>query len=209
MIKILLCLLLLFSMRAEDCGSPFECYEKALQLLTQEREKFQAIADAMNLKLMTVENKNKALDENNKNLQNQITQLKAENDDLSNRNVHKLVFSLTQPNNFRIGADWSDTYMVVQDGRFNLWNPSKAIFDVYPNRNDHNELNSKIDLVKGSIHLQCSFQSTPGHYTTCPGGTVVSACTCGSACGSWDIQGSTCHCQCNNADWTGANCCHV
>uniref|UniRef100_A0A8C8WET1 Resistin n=1 Tax=Panthera leo TaxID=9689 RepID=A0A8C8WET1_PANLE len=39
---------------------------------------------------------------------------------------------------------------------------------------------------------------------------AVTACTCGSACGSWDVRAeTTCHCQCAGMDWTGARCCRV
>ncbi|XP_025772217.1 syntaxin-binding protein 2-like [Puma concolor] len=41
-------------------------------------------------------------------------------------------------------------------------------------------------------------------------GFAVTACTCGSACGSWDVRAeTTCHCQCAGMDWTGARCCRV
>ncbi|PNJ06511.1 RETN isoform 3 [Pongo abelii] len=39
---------------------------------------------------------------------------------------------------------------------------------------------------------------------------AVTGCTCGSACGSWDVRAeTTCHCQCAGMDWTGARCCRV
>ncbi|ELV09981.1 Resistin [Tupaia chinensis] len=38
----------------------------------------------------------------------------------------------------------------------------------------------------------------------------VTACTCGSACGSGDVRAeTTCHCQCAGMDWTGARCCRL
>lgn len=43
-----------------------------------------------------------------------------------------------------------------------------------------------------------------------PAGFAVTACTCGSACGSWDVRAeTTCHCQCAGMDWTGARCCRL
>uniref|UniRef100_A0A2K6UIU8 Resistin n=1 Tax=Saimiri boliviensis boliviensis TaxID=39432 RepID=A0A2K6UIU8_SAIBB len=39
---------------------------------------------------------------------------------------------------------------------------------------------------------------------------AVTSCTCGSACGSWDVRAeTTCHCQCAGMDWTGARCCRL
>lgn len=39
-------------------------------------------------------------------------------------------------------------------------------------------------------------------------GLAVTSCSCGSACGSWDVrEGTTCHCQCAGIDWTAARCC--
>ncbi|XP_061044811.1 resistin isoform X2 [Eubalaena glacialis] len=39
---------------------------------------------------------------------------------------------------------------------------------------------------------------------------AVTGCTCGSACGSWDVRAeATCHCQCAGMDWTGARCCRL
>uniref|UniRef100_A0A2K5IU33 Resistin n=1 Tax=Colobus angolensis palliatus TaxID=336983 RepID=A0A2K5IU33_COLAP len=41
-------------------------------------------------------------------------------------------------------------------------------------------------------------------------GFAVTGCTCGSACGSWDVRAeTTCHCQCAGMDWTGARCCRL
>uniref|UniRef100_A0A2K6GGR9 Resistin n=1 Tax=Propithecus coquereli TaxID=379532 RepID=A0A2K6GGR9_PROCO len=39
---------------------------------------------------------------------------------------------------------------------------------------------------------------------------AITGCTCGSACGSWDVRAeTTCHCQCAGMDWTGARCCRL
>ncbi|KAL2764259.1 resistin isoform c precursor [Daubentonia madagascariensis] len=41
-------------------------------------------------------------------------------------------------------------------------------------------------------------------------GFAITGCTCGSACGSWDVRAeTTCHCQCAGMDWTGARCCRL
>ncbi|XP_030072343.1 resistin-like beta [Microcaecilia unicolor] len=56
--------------------------------------------------------------------------------------------------------------------------------------------------------LSCSSVKANGAYATCPTGKTAAACSCGMACGSWDIQNeATCHCQCSGIDWTTARCC--
>ncbi|RXM90671.1 Resistin [Acipenser ruthenus] len=41
-------------------------------------------------------------------------------------------------------------------------------------------------------------------------GYKPTGCSCGNACGSWDIRNDqTCHCQCANQDWTAARCCKI
>ncbi|MGH0150596.1 UNVERIFIED_CONTAM: hypothetical protein FKN15_057376 [Acipenser sinensis] len=41
-------------------------------------------------------------------------------------------------------------------------------------------------------------------------GYKPTGCSCGNACGSWDIRNDqTCHCQCANQDWTAARCCNI
>ncbi|XP_007532903.1 resistin [Erinaceus europaeus] len=58
--------------------------------------------------------------------------------------------------------------------------------------------------------LNCRTVVSRGHLATCPAGFEVTGCTCGSACGSWDVRAdTTCHCQCAGMDWTGARCCRV
>ncbi|KAM9241630.1 resistin [Dugong dugon] len=60
------------------------------------------------------------------------------------------------------------------------------------------------------IHLDCRSVTSRGDLVTCPSCFAVTSCTCGSACGSWDVHAeTTCHCQCPNIDWTGARCCHI
>ncbi|XP_058584123.1 resistin isoform X1 [Neofelis nebulosa] len=61
-----------------------------------------------------------------------------------------------------------------------------------------------------TIGLSCRTVTSRGDLATCPLGFAVTACTCGSACGSWDVRAeTTCHCQCAGMDWTGARCCRV
>ncbi|XP_077832448.1 resistin isoform X1 [Macaca mulatta] len=75
-----------------------------------------------------------------------------------------------------------------------------------------------------SIGLECQSVTSRGDLATCPrasqlrvqaplfraAGFAVTSCTCGSACGSWDVRAeTTCHCQCAGMDWTGARCCRL
>nr|XP_027810658.1 resistin isoform X2 [Marmota flaviventris] len=61
-----------------------------------------------------------------------------------------------------------------------------------------------------NIRLDCRTVTSRGNLATCPAGLSVTACTCGSACGSWDVRAeTTCHCQCAGMDWTGARCCRL
>ncbi|MBN3291364.1 RETN protein, partial [Polypterus senegalus] len=58
--------------------------------------------------------------------------------------------------------------------------------------------------------LSCTSISLSGSYATCPSDYLPVSCSCGKACGSWDIQNEkTCHCQCANQDWTSARCCKI
>uniref|UniRef100_A0A8C3YPX5 Resistin like beta n=1 Tax=Catagonus wagneri TaxID=51154 RepID=A0A8C3YPX5_9CETA len=58
--------------------------------------------------------------------------------------------------------------------------------------------------------ISCFSVKNSGKLSSCPAGTVVTGCACGYACGSWDVRGeTTCHCQCNTADWTAARCCRL
>ncbi|XP_006902735.1 PREDICTED: resistin [Elephantulus edwardii] len=62
----------------------------------------------------------------------------------------------------------------------------------------------------GRILMDCRSVTSRGHLATCPAGFAVSACSCGSACGSWDVRAeTTCHCQCSGMDWTAARCCRI
>ncbi|XP_006046821.1 resistin [Bubalus kerabau] len=68
-------------------------------------------------------------------------------------------------------------------------------------------------LVPGAVRiigLDCRSVTSRGSLVTCPSGFAVTGCTCGSACGSWDVRAeTTCHCQCAGMDWTGARCCRL
>uniref|UniRef100_H0WSA5 Resistin n=2 Tax=Otolemur garnettii TaxID=30611 RepID=H0WSA5_OTOGA len=68
-------------------------------------------------------------------------------------------------------------------------------------------------LISGSLSkmsLDCQTVTSRGNLATCPAGFTISSCTCGSACGSWDVRAeTTCHCQCAGMDWTGARCCRL
>ncbi|KAG8550202.1 hypothetical protein GDO81_027655 [Engystomops pustulosus] len=60
------------------------------------------------------------------------------------------------------------------------------------------------------LELECVFVKNATAYSNCPEGYTATGCSCGSACGSWDIQSSNvCHCQCANMDWTAARCCRM
>ncbi|XP_035300052.1 resistin [Cricetulus griseus] len=59
-----------------------------------------------------------------------------------------------------------------------------------------------------NIGLRCRTVSSRGGLASCPEGLAVTSCSCGFACGSWDVrEGTTCHCQCAGIDWTAARCC--
>ncbi|XP_032322216.1 resistin [Camelus dromedarius] len=66
-----------------------------------------------------------------------------------------------------------------------------------------------LDVVR-RVRLDCRSVTSRGDLVTCPSGFAVTGCTCGSACGSWDVRAeTTCHCQCAGMDWTGARCCRL
>ncbi|XP_078538676.1 resistin-like [Lissotriton helveticus] len=64
--------------------------------------------------------------------------------------------------------------------------------------------------VVSCLKPECKSVSARGATATCPEGYIAHSCSCGMACGSWDIpQETTCHCQCANIDWTAAVCCRT
>ncbi|XP_008578812.1 PREDICTED: resistin [Galeopterus variegatus] len=68
----------------------------------------------------------------------------------------------------------------------------------------------QISEAMRKIGLDCRTVTSRGDLATCPAGFAVTGCTCGSACGSWDVRAeTTCHCQCSGMDWTGARCCRL
>ncbi|XP_048196832.1 resistin-like [Perognathus longimembris pacificus] len=78
------------------------------------------------------------------------------------------------------------------------------------NQKMKNEVTSLILEALEGVELDCKTITSRGDLASCPEGHTVTACTCGSACGSWDVRaGNTCHCQCAGMDWTGARCCRL
>ncbi|XP_053154609.1 resistin [Hemicordylus capensis] len=73
------------------------------------------------------------------------------------------------------------------------------------------ELTKSIEAsLVSKLQMICTDVSSRGALVTCPSGYVATGCSCGSACGSWDIRSNTiCHCQCANIDWTSARCCKI
>ncbi|XP_059589089.1 resistin-like [Alligator mississippiensis] len=61
-----------------------------------------------------------------------------------------------------------------------------------------------------SAELVCTNVVDNGSLASCPNGYIATGCSCGMACGSWDIHAnSTCQCQCQGIDWTSARCCRI
>ncbi|EDL21942.1 resistin precursor [Mus musculus] len=72
------------------------------------------------------------------------------------------------------------------------------------------DFNSLFPNAIKNIGLNCWTVSSRGKLASCPEGTAVLSCSCGSACGSWDIrEEKVCHCQCARIDWTAARCCKL
>ncbi|KAH0519098.1 Resistin-like alpha [Microtus ochrogaster] len=58
--------------------------------------------------------------------------------------------------------------------------------------------------------LSCTSVKAMGTLASCPAGMVATACSCGFACGSWNVQNeNVCHCLCPVIDWTVARCCQL
>ncbi|XP_006170284.1 resistin isoform X1 [Tupaia chinensis] len=87
--------------------------------------------------------------------------------------------------------------------------PQCTIQDVI-NQKIEEDFSSLILQAIGNIGMNCQTVTSRGALATCPSGFSVTACTCGSACGSGDVRAeTTCHCQCAGMDWTGARCCRL
>ncbi|XP_073524213.1 resistin-like [Phyllobates terribilis] len=64
-------------------------------------------------------------------------------------------------------------------------------------------------IIKNSKTV-CIDVNAKGALASCPPDFIPFSCSCGMACGSWDIRNqNTCHCQCSNIDWTSARCCKI
>ncbi|XP_016846768.1 resistin [Anolis carolinensis] len=71
-------------------------------------------------------------------------------------------------------------------------------------------VDSKVSATLAKSQLTCTTIKTSGALAACLHGYTVTGCSCGKACGSWDVRdNSTCHCQCANVDWTAARCCKI
>ncbi|CAH6792390.1 Retnla [Phodopus roborovskii] len=58
--------------------------------------------------------------------------------------------------------------------------------------------------------LSCTSVKAMGTLASCPNGMTVTGCSCGFACGSWNVQNdNVCHCLCPVIDWTAARCCKL
>ncbi|EDL74954.1 resistin [Rattus norvegicus] len=70
------------------------------------------------------------------------------------------------------------------------------------------DFSSLLPAAMKNTVLHCWSVSSRGRLASCPEGTTVTSCSCGSGCGSWDVREDTmCHCQCGSIDWTAARCC--
>ncbi|KAG2471085.1 resistin-like [Polypterus senegalus] len=94
-----------------------------------------------------------------------------------------------------------------------LWCPSSAqqcSFQDLVRLGSDALLKSLASAVLDKATLSCTSISLSGSYATCPSDYLPVSCSCGKACGSWDIQNEkTCHCRCANQDWTSARCCKI
>ncbi|KAM4054243.1 resistin-like beta [Anomaloglossus baeobatrachus] len=74
----------------------------------------------------------------------------------------------------------------------------------------NNLMNAMATKIVEKSKIVCTNVSEKGALVSCPPDYIPYSCSCGSACGSWDIRNeNTCHCQCNNIDWTSARCCKI
>ncbi|XP_048347586.1 resistin-like beta [Sphaerodactylus townsendi] len=69
---------------------------------------------------------------------------------------------------------------------------------------------AKVSAALARAQLVCINISSRGRLAVCPSGYKTTSCSCGMACGSWDIRNENiCHCQCAVMDWASARCCKV
>ncbi|XP_040191685.1 resistin-like isoform X2 [Rana temporaria] len=69
---------------------------------------------------------------------------------------------------------------------------------------------SAVSTVLARSNILCTDVTLEGAYATCPEGYALRDCSCGSVCSTWETQSEdTCHCQCDNVDWTSVHCCRV
>ncbi|XP_059133611.1 resistin-like alpha [Peromyscus eremicus] len=58
--------------------------------------------------------------------------------------------------------------------------------------------------------VSCTTVKAAGKLASCPSGMIATGCSCGFACGSWNVQNENiCHCLCPIIDWTLARCCDL
>ncbi|XP_036059111.1 resistin-like alpha [Onychomys torridus] len=59
--------------------------------------------------------------------------------------------------------------------------------------------------------VSCTTIKAVGKLASCPpSGMIATGCSCGFACGSWNVQNENiCHCLCLFIDWTVARCCEL
>ncbi|XP_072456984.1 resistin isoform X2 [Notamacropus eugenii] len=76
------------------------------------------------------------------------------------------------------------------------------------NKKMEEQASSYVLAALQKLRMTCSSVTSRGALASCPSGSIVTGCSCGSACGSWDVrEPTTCHCQCAGMDWTTARCC--
>ncbi|EDM11109.1 rCG52958 [Rattus norvegicus] len=58
--------------------------------------------------------------------------------------------------------------------------------------------------------LSCTNVKSMSKWASCPAGMTATGCSCGFACGSWEIQNENiCNCLCLIVDWAYARCCQL
>ncbi|KAM4050560.1 resistin-like beta [Anomaloglossus baeobatrachus] len=73
-----------------------------------------------------------------------------------------------------------------------------------------NLMSSMAAKPKEKSNIVCINVHKKGSLAPCPRDFIPFSCSCGMACGSWDIRNQrSCHCQCSIIDWTSARCCKI